>query len=264
VKNHSNELFFAVELAKSAGSIAMAHLRQGVSETIKPDGTPVTVADKECEQLIRKRIKDMYPADSILGEEEGESGSSNASRRWIIDPIDGTYNYVRHMPIFATLIALEQDGEVVLGVVHAPAMQETFWAERAQGAYKNGLPIKVSPVDTLAQAQINFGGPRRILEMGWWDGLTELVSKTVRQRGFGDYLSFSTVFEGKAEATIEVGVKIWDLAPMKILAEEAGGKFSDLKGGASIKDGSCLVSNGKVHEEVLNILLSRKSKAPAQ
>jgi histidinol-phosphatase len=264
MKNHSNELFFAIEMAKSAGSIAMAHLRQGVSETIKADGTPVTVADKECEMLIRKRIKEMYPGDGILGEEEGAGGQAGSKRRWIIDPIDGTYNYARRMPIFATLIALEQDGEVVLGVVHAPAMQETFWAERGQGAYKNGLPMKVSAIDSLDQAQINFGGPNRILALGWWEGLTELVSKTLRQRGFGDYLNFSTVFEGKAEATIEVGVQIWDLAPMKVLAEESGGKFSDLKGGSSIKDGSCIVSNGKVHEAVLDILVSRKSKNPVQ
>ena len=261
MKNHSNELFFAIELSKSAGSIAMAHLRQGVSETIKADGTPVTVADKECEQLIRKRIKEMYPADSILGEEEGASGASESARRWIIDPIDGTYNYARHMPIFATLIALEQDGDVVLGVVHAPAMQETFWAERGQGAYKNGLPIKVSTIDTLAQSQINFGSPSRILAQGWWDGLTDLVSKTVRQRGFGDYLNFSTVFEGKAEATIEIGVQIWDLAPMKVLAEESGGKYSDLKGGSSIKEGSCVVSNGRIHQEVLSTLTACKSKS---
>jgi histidinol-phosphatase len=261
MKNHSNELFFAIELAKAAGSIAMAHLRQGVEETLKDDGTPVTVADKECEQLIRKRIKDMYPDDGILGEEEGASGSSAAKRRWIIDPIDGTYNYARHMPIFATLIALEQDGDVVLGVVHAPAMQESFWAERGQGAYKNGLPMKVSSIDTLAQAQINFGSPSRILQHGLWDGLTDLVAKTVRQRGFGDYLNFSTVFEGKAEATIEVGVKIWDLAPMKILAEESGGKYSDLTGGSSIKEGSCIVSNGRIHQEVLNTLTALKSKS---
>jgi len=260
MKNHSNELFFAVELAKSAGSIAMAHLRQGISETIKEDGTPVTIADKECEQFIRKRIKEMYPADSILGEEEGASGSRSGKRRWIIDPIDGTYNYSRRMPIFATLIALEQDGEVVLGVVHAPAMQETFWAEKSQGAYKNGLPIKVSTIDTVEQSQFNFGSPSRILLEGWWGGFTELVSKTVRQRGFGDYLNFSTVFEGKAEATIEIGVKIWDLAPMKILAEESGGKFSDLNGGSSITCGSCLVSNSAVHNTVLGILLAHKTE----
>jgi len=261
MKNHSNELFFAIELSKSAGSIAMAHLRQGVSETLKADGSPVTIADKECEQLIRKRIKEMYPADSILGEEEGASGSSTSARRWIIDPIDGTYNYARHMPIFATLIALEQDGNVVLGVVHAPAMQETFWAEHGQGAYKNGLPMKVSSIDTLAQSQINFGSPSRILAQGWWDGLTDLVSKTVRQRGFGDYLNFSTVFEGKAEATIEIGVQIWDLAPMKVLAEESGGKYSDLNGGSSIKEGSCIVSNGRIHQEVLTTLTACKSKS---
>ncbi len=256
MKNHSNELYFALELCKSAGSIAMAHLRQGVGVTAKSDGSPVTIADKECEQLIRKRISKMYPEDNILGEEEGESKPGSNNRKWIVDPIDGTYNYARRIPIFATLVALEQDGEIVLGVVHAPAMQETYWAERKKGAYKNGVPIRVSSISALEESQINFGGPNRIIESGLWNGLTDLISQTARQRCYGDYLNFGTVFEGKAEACLEVGVKTWDLAPMKILAEESGGKFTDLQGQPSIDSGSCIVSNGIVHEQVQQILLN--------
>ena len=152
------------------------------------------------------------------------------------------------MPIFATLLALEQDGEIVLGVVHAPAMQDTYWAERGKGAYKNGVPIRVSSIDSLKESQINFGGANRISLPGFGKGLRSSFM-TQRQRGFGDYLSFGTVFEGKAEACMEVGVQAWDLAPMKILAEESGGKFTDLEGGPSIWSGSCIVSNGLVHDE---------------
>jgi len=139
-------------------------------------------------------------------------------------------------------------------------MQDTYWAERGKGAYKNGVPIRVSSIEALKEAQINFGGPNRILDSGLWEGFTALISKTQRQRGFGDYLSFGTVFEGKAEACMEVGVQAWDLAPMKILAEESGGKFTDLEGGPSIWSGNCIVSNGLVHDEVRQILTgSRKA-----
>jgi histidinol-phosphatase len=258
----SNELLFAVDLCKQAGEIAMKHLRQGIQEMTKEDGTPVTRADKECERLIRDRINQHYPGDSILGEEEGGTQVAQG-RRWIVDPIDGTYNYARSMPIFATLLALEIDGEAVVGVVHAPAMQETYWAEKGGGAFKNGLPIHVSKISDLAQSQFNFGEPARVLRAGLWPGFTDLIQSTRRQRGYGDYLSFGTVFEGKAEATIEIDVHAWDLAPMKIIAEEAGGKFTNLEGKGSYMEGSCLVSNGLVHDQVLKRLTANRTNALA-
>jgi len=254
----SSELLFAVDLCKQAGEIAMKYLRLGVEEKTKEDGTPVTRADKECERLMRDRINQEYPGDSILGEEEGGTKVARG-RRWIIDPIDGTYNYARSMPIFATLLALEIDGEVVVGVVHAPAMQETYWAEKGGGAFKNGLPIRVSTISDLSQSQFNFGEPARILRAGLWAGFTDLIKSTRRQRGYGDYLSFGTVFEGKAEATVEINVQAWDLAPMKILAEESGGKFTNLEGKGSFVEGSCLVSNGLVHKEMLERLTANRS-----
>jgi histidinol-phosphatase len=262
----SRELVFALDICEQAGRVAMRYFKegQGVDAQAKDDGSPVTAADKECERLIREAIASRFPEDAMLGEEEGESkGSagkktkdSGKTRRWIIDPIDGTYGFARGQPIFATLLALEEDGEINLGVVHAPALQQTFWAEKGRGAFKNGERIYVSEIADLKEAQFNFGGLNRILDLGLWDGFTSLVRQTCRQRGPGDYLSFAQVFEGKAEFTIEVGVKPWDLAPMKIIATEAGGHFTDLKGKGSIFDGDCLVSNGLMHEQVLSILRS--------
>jgi histidinol-phosphatase len=256
------EISFAIEVCQAAGEIAMKHYRQGVECSDKSDGSPVTIADRECEQFIRDRINQTFAADGILGEEHGESIGSVGNRRWIIDPIDGTFNYARQITIFSTLLALEADGEIVLGVVHAPAMAETFWAEKGKGAFRNGEKISVSQCSKIAEANFNFGSPERILKAGYWQGFTSLVECTRRQRGFGDYLSFSQVFEGKAEAAVEMNVKPWDLAPMKILAEESGGKYSDLKGSNSIYTGSCLVSNSFLHEQFVDIIRSRVTAAP--
>jgi histidinol-phosphatase len=250
----SRELSFALEICRKAGALAMDYLNAGVKSCLKDDGSPVTAADKECERIIRAAIQNEFPGDDILGEEEGASVKGGAARKWIIDPIDGTYNYARAIPIFSTLLALETNGRVALGVIHAPAVGDTFWAESGGGAFKNGARLQVSDKARLADALFNFGGPNRILQEGYWDGLTKLVSATCRQRGFGDYLGFAFVFEGKAEAMLEIGVQPWDLAPMKVIVEEAGGRFSDLSGGESIYEGSCLVSNGLLHEPILRVL----------
>lgn len=251
----SPELAFALDVCRRAGEVALNHFDRNIAVEEKSDGTPVTAADKQCERLIRESIADKFPEDAILGEEEGgDDAPLLKGRRWIIDPIDGTYNYARAVPIFSTLLALEKEGEIVLGVVYNPAANEIFWAEKGAGAYRNGKRIKVSEISEITNAQFNFGALSRIQAMGLWDSFAELVKKTVRQRGFGDYLGFAHVFEGKAEAHLEVGVKVWDLAPMKIIVEEAGGQFSDLSGGTSVYRGSCLISNGLVHSQFLGIL----------
>lgn len=233
----------------------MEYFDQDIAVEEKSDGTPVTAADKQCERLIRQLIAEKFPEDLLLGEEEGGSDAPlKEGRRWIIDPIDGTYNYARAVPIFSTLLALEKNGEIILGVVYNPALDEMFWAEKGLGAFKNGKQIKVSEISELKDSQFNFGAPNRIRKFGLWDGFTEIVERTARQRGFGDYIAFAHVFEGKAEAHLEVGLKAWDLAPMKIIVEEAGGQFSDLSGGKSVYTGSCLVTNGLVHSQFLGIL----------
>ncbi|HEY9714167.1 MAG TPA: inositol monophosphatase family protein [Chroococcales cyanobacterium] len=263
----SRELVFALDIVEQAGKIAMRYFQRGVKPDTKDDGTPVTIADRECERSIRQALAMRFPDDAILGEEEGESPGSQAGekgdrqsgsqRKWILDPIDGTYGYARGVPIFATLLALEVDGEVVLGVVSNPAAGDTYWAEKGSGAFKNGERIYVSQIGKVEESQLNFGGLNRILKLGYWKGFTKLVEDTCRQRGMGDYLGFAQVFEGVADAHIEVGVKPWDLAPMKIIVEEAGGAYSDLSGGKSVYTGDCLISNGLVHEQFLKTLLDR-------
>jgi histidinol-phosphatase len=262
---YGDELSFALAVSAEVAAVSLNYFSQGVEVVTKDDGSPVTKADKEVEALMRKAIVERFPADSILGEEEGvTAGSSSAGsgkgheqlqRKWIIDPIDGTYNFARGIPIWSTLLALEVQSQVVLGVVSAPAMKEQFHAALGGGAFKNGRPIHVSNIDKIGRALFNFGGPNRIEAAGLWPNLQEVVKLTERQRGFGDYLGFSLVFEGKAEAMLEVDVKPWDLAPMKIIVEEAGGCFIDLSGGSSIYPGSCLVTNWHLMEEFKRIFV---------
>lgn len=258
------ELVFALDLCEEAGRRALKYFDCGIDVDTKEDGSPVTRADKEIEKMIREAIEQKYPDDGILGEEELEkkafikpqsgdgAGKEQKIRRWIVDPIDGTYNFARGIPIFSTLIAFEEDGDIVAGAVHNPCFKDLYWAEKDKGAFKNGQRIEVSNIDQMALALFNFGGPDRIAEAGLWDSFTEVVKRTCRQRGFGDYLGFALVFEGKSEAMLEVSVKPWDLAPMKIIIEEAGGMFFDLAGGHSIYQGSCIVTNSKLAQEFKN------------
>lgn len=250
----SREMKFALALLEKTGPVAMKYFSPDVQVTWKGDDTPVTAADKEIELIIRQELAQAFPDDLVLGEEHGATERAGATRRWIIDPIDGTYNFTRQTEIFATLLALEVEGKIVLGLIHAPAMNETYWAEQGLGAYLNGKRLQVSSIAELSRAQFVYGAPSRILDLGYWEGYSRIVKQTYRQRCVGDYLNFGWVFQGKAECALEMGVKPWDLAPMKILVEEAGGRYSDLDGGDSIYTGSCLVSNGLLHDEFRRLL----------
>lgn len=254
----SKELAFALDIAKAAGAVALDYYSKGTTGSMKSDNTPVTIADQKCERMIREALAEAFPDDAILGEEEGSSARDpHARRKWIVDPIDGTYNFTRQLPVWSLLLALEEEGEIVLGIVFAPANEEIFWAERGRGAYRNGERIHVSSVDKLSEAQFEFGAPCRFATEGYWEALRKITDATYRQRSYGDYLNFAHVFCGKAEAAVEIGVKAWDIAPMKIIATEAGGMYTDLDGGGSIYKGSCLVSNGHVHDELLSILSAK-------
>jgi histidinol-phosphatase len=218
----------------------------------KPDLTPVSEADTAAEQLIRERIIAAHPGDAVLGEEFGVEGSSN--RRWIIDPIDGTKNYVRGIPVWATLLALEEDGEMRVGVCSAPALGHTWWAVRGGGAFADGSPIGVSKIRDLADAQLCYS------DFKWWDefGLgpefDALAKRVWRTRGFGDFWSHILVAEGAADVAAEPTVTLWDLAPLLVIVEEAGGTFTDLAGNHTADGGSAVSTNGILHDEVLAAL----------
>ena len=241
-----------IEAARAAGEIALTYYRGSFDVVIKPDQTPVTQADREAEQAIVTILGRAFPECGFLGEEFGGHGSTE--RRFIIDPIDGTKNFVRRIPVWATLIALEESGEVTAGVVYNPATSELYAAERGGGAHLNGAPIRVSDTGDLAQAHLIHAGLGLLRTSTYWDGFLRLVDATSRQRGFGDYLGYGLVAEGKAEIYAELDLKPWDLAPCKILVEEAGGRFTDFDGRPTIYTGSALATNGRLHDAALSLL----------
>ncbi len=245
----------ALEAARAAGEIAMQYYRAGVEVTLKADRTPVTQADREAEQAIRAVLRRAFPDTGFLGEEFGAQGPSD--RRWIIDPIDGTKNFVRGIPVWAVLIALEEQGEVTTGVVLNPASGDCFWARRGEGAFQDGERLRVSEIATLAEATLLHSGLNLLRATAHWDGFVRLVDATCRQRGFGDYFGYGLVAQGRAELYAEVDLKPWDIAAVKILVEEAGGRLTDFSGRPTIYDGTVLASNGRLHDEALRLLAGR-------
>lgn len=242
----------AVDAARAAGKIALDYYHGGFDVTIKPDLTPVTQADREAEQAIVGILRSAFPDVGVLGEEFGAQGPRE--RRFIIDPIDGTKNFVRKIPIWATLIALEDDGEIVAGVIHNPAAGELYTARRGGGAHRNGVPVRVSDIGELAGAYLIHAGLNILRRLPNWEGFLRLVDATDRQRGFGDYVGYGLVADGRAEIYAEAGLKPWDLAPCKIVVEEAGGRFTDFDGRPTIYTGTALATNGRLHDAVVAAL----------
>ena len=250
----------ATDAAKAAGEIALHYFKTNLSVELKADRTPVTKADLECETRIVAMLRAEFPDHGILGEEFGER-PGNGSARWIIDPIDGTKNFIRGIPFFATLIALEEHGEITVGVMYAPATDELLYAQKGQGAYANGKRVHVSDIAQLGDAMLIHGGLHDLKVRPCWQPFLHLVDMSARQRGFGDALGHSLVMQGLAEVALEPEIKPWDVAASKIIVTEAGGRFSDFAGRPSIYSGDAVISNGRVHDEVLHILQGRQSKA---
>ena len=245
-------LAVAIEAARAAGEVALAHYRSGIEVTLKPDRSPVTQADREAEKVIVEILRAAFPDHGFLGEELGARGDQAV--RWIIDPIDGTRNFVRGIPFWATLIGLEEHGEVTAGVVYNPVTRELLHARRGAGAYADGERIRVSEVDDLSRAFLCHASLNLLRAAGYWDGFVRLVDATERQRGFGEYYAYALVARGQAEIAVEADLKPWDLAAIKILTEEGGGRFTDLEGRPTIYSGTALASNGRLHEAALTLL----------
>lgn len=239
----------AVEAARAGGEVALKYFRGAFEVTIKPDRSPVTQADREAEAVIIQALRSALPEYGFLGEELGAQG--NQEVRWLIDPIDGTRNFVRRIPIWAVLIALEERGEITVGVVLNPVTGDLYTARKGAGAFANGERIRVSEVSTLEQALLVHASLNLIRQEGCWEGFVRLVDATGAQRGFGDYLDYVFLAEGKAEIALEANLKPWDLGPMKILIEEAGGRLTDFEGRPTIYSGTALATNGRLHGEAL-------------
>jgi histidinol-phosphatase len=238
----SADLELALRLADAADAIALGRFRaQDLRVDTKVDRTPVTEADHAVEIELRTILAVERRRDAILGEEEGEAGSGR--RRWIIDPIDGTRNYSRGVPVWATLIALEVEGHVVLGVVSAPALHRRWWAERGSGAHAGGDQVHVSAVRRVEDAVLSFA-----LEQP----LPALVTRAWHARGYGDFWSHMLVAEGAIDGAIDaIGVSVWDLAAVQVIVEEAGGTFTDFAGEHRVDGRSAISSNGHLHETLL-------------
>lgn len=259
--SRSEDLSLAFELADLADSITLERFRaEDLRVDTKPDLTPVTEADRAVERAIRERLAMARPDDAVVGEEMGAS-TQPGKRRWIIDPIDGTKGYVRGIPVWATLLALEESCEITLGVVSAPALHRRWWAERGAGAYlRDGLDqgprrLRVSEVSELKDAQLCYGGLGEWTKIGRLDALIELAKRCWRTRAFGDVWAYMLVAEGAADiGGLDPQVRIWDLAAPLVIIEEAGGRFTDLHGVSGPDGGSGIATNGLLHEAALEIV----------
>ena len=250
-------LDFALAACDAADEIARRHFRRDLDLERKPDRSFVTVADQTIEREIRAGILARWPDHGLVGEEYGEEAGASATR-WFIDPIDGTHNFIRGVPLFGTLLAVEHDGEMQVGVISAPAMRERWYAHRGGGAWAVGQDgtrqIRVSRVAAIEDAQLVYGSGRDNVASGLMPGFDALIDAAWRDRGFGDFWGYALVAEGAAEAMIETGMHTWDLAAPQVLIEEAGGRVTDVNGDRRIDAESFVGSNGLLHDEILRRL----------
>ena len=247
------DLAFALELADLADAITTERFQaDDLAVETKPDLSPVTEADRAVEQVLRKRIGEERPGHSVVGEEFGADQPGTA--RWILDPIDGTKNYLRGVPVWATLVALERGGRVEVGVASAPALHRRWWAARGQGSFVNGRRIHVSRIADLGDAVLSYASLTSWEQHGMGEEFLALARQCWRTRGFGDFWSHMLVAEGAADLAVEPEVEVWDLAAPQVIVEEAGGRFTDLGGTPTPAGGSAVSSNGLLHDQVLTTL----------
>lgn len=264
-------LDIALAACDEADVTAMSHFRRDLQVDTKPDRTFVTQADTAIEMRIRERLLDAFPDHGLVGEEFGIQ-AAGADVRWYIDPIDGTHNFMRGVPIFGTLLAVERDGEPQAAVLSAPALGERWWAQRGGGAWAgpaNGgtrttRRIGVSRIGELADAQVLYGGGTGIRASGRAPGFDAVLRSAWRERGFGDFWGYALVAEGAGEAMVEVGLNPYDAAAPFLLVEEAGGRVTDFEGRRRIDSGTFLATNGHLHEAIRARLLAATKVEPGR
>jgi histidinol phosphatase-like enzyme (inositol monophosphatase family) len=243
----------AVDLAREAGDLTLRWFRSvDLSIDTKADGTPVTEADRAAERLVRQRLAERFPDDAVLGEEEDDRPGTSG-RRWIVDPIDGTKSFTHGVPLYCTLLGVDDEHGSAAGVIHLPALGETVWAGRGRGCFVNGRPARVSDHATLRGAYVMSSGID-----GWpGDTFAALLRAGVVVRTWGDGYGYALVATGRVEAMIDPVVAQWDMAPMPVILAEAGGTFTDLGGETRIDGGSGVASNGHLHAELLRLVAAR-------
>jgi histidinol-phosphatase len=258
VAGYSDDLRLAHVLADAADDVTTRRFRAlDLRVDTKPDLSPVTDADQAAEDTIRGTLKRARPRDAVLGEEYGRTGYG--MRLWVVDPIDGTKNFVRGVPVWATLIALMEGNEVVVGLASAPAIGRRWWAARDGGSWTGRSLAKatrcqVSKVAEISDASLSYSSLSGWEEQGRLDGFLDLTRSVWRTRGFGDFWSHVMVAEGVVDISTEPEVSLWDLAAVQVIVEEAGGVFTDLSGAPNPDGGSVLCSNGLLHDAALGLL----------
>jgi histidinol phosphatase-like enzyme (inositol monophosphatase family) len=247
-------LDFAVEAAWQAGRLTLAHFQADVAIERKADETPVTIADRDGERLLRRLIERAFPEHEIVGEEFGATqGASSSSHRWILDPIDGTQSFIRGVPLYGVLVGLEIEGEMAVGVVHFPALGEMVAAARGEGCRWNGRTVRVSRVDRLADALVAYTDAAD-LQRRHPEGWARLQAQTRLQRGWSDCYAYTLVATGRAEIALDARMSPWDCAALVPILREAGGTFTDWAGTPTIAGGNGLATNGRLFEDVLGLL----------
>ncbi|HTR38714.1 MAG TPA: inositol monophosphatase family protein [Bryobacteraceae bacterium] len=247
-----HELEVASDAARQAAELALRY-QPGITAETKPDDSPVTQADREGELLIARILNDAFPADGLLGE-EGTRAESRSGRRWIIDPIDGTRDYVRGNPLWANLIALEDHGEVVAGVVHLPLLGSLYTAARGAGAFRNGAKIRASQKTALEESVLCFNGFNKIESAPFRGPWLDWMARCWAMRGLGGAPDAMMVASGQADIWMEPSASPWDFAPLKIILEEAGARYFNLDGGASIYAGNCVACAPGLEQAVRRLL----------
>lgn len=252
---YNDDLRLAHVLADQADAVTMDRFRStDLKVSAKADHSPVTDADRSTEETIRKQLASARSRDSVYGEEMGTTGRS--SRVWVIDPIDGTKNYLRGVPVWATLIGLVEDGKVVAGVVSAPALGRRWWAAQGQGAFTGtsllrNRPIRVSQIDSLGEASLSYSSLDGWERAGRLDEFLNLTRAMWRTRAYGDFWSYMMVAEGTVDAAAEPELEAYDMAALVPIVEEAGGRFTSLLGDPGPWGGNAVATNGHIHEEIL-------------
>jgi histidinol-phosphatase len=254
----AEDLELALRLADAADSISLERFRAlDLKVETKPDRSPVTDADKAVEAALKGILASERPTDALIGEEYGNTGESN--RTWIIDPIDGTANYMRGVPVWASLIALAVDGKPVVGVVSAPALGRRWWAAPESGAHTSDIdgsvrPLAVSGIGDLEHASLSYNNLQLWDASGRMQQLLELSRKIWRTRAYGDFYSYMLLAEGALDVVAEHDLKIYDIAALVPIVEQAGGRFSDLDGELNAESSSVLATNGRLHAAVQSAL----------
>jgi histidinol-phosphatase len=256
--DHTDDLRLAHVLADDADSLTMDRFKAlDLHVVTKPDLTPVTDADNAVEDTIRRTLGRARPRDAVLGEESGSTGWG--PRRWVVDPIDGTKNFVRGVPVWATLIGLMIEDEVVAGVVSAPALGRRWWASKGRGAWTgkslfSAQPCRVSDVTTLADASLSYASIGAWEQHGRGEDFTSLLRSCWRTRAYGDFWSYMLVAEGAVDIAAEPELETYDMAALVVIVEEAGGTFTGLDGVPGPNSGNALATNGRLHEAVLDFI----------